>query len=375
MIAVNRQRAYNNVVTISTTIKRSYMKHSTIFFTVLAISLIATSAVFAQDLTGTMQKLSQDAAQAYVSPIVSGFGADLNGGWFHKAPRSVKLGFDLEIGAVAMGTFFKDENKVFATSGNFQFDFDQSLMMAQSAGAPSVGGADTALAVLITQQTFPVTISGPTVIGNKTDNVTIHVAGQTVSGYNIPAQDMALAVTGLIENATIVPFGAPQVTIGTVFGTQASFRYLPDVEISSDIGSFKYFGFGIQHNPAVWFGSSFPVDLSLGYFTQKMDIGSILSTSTTAFGIQVSKQLGYTYLNITPYAGYQSESSTMTFTYDYTINTLAGPSTQHVTFDLTGANTSRFTVGLGVRLLIFNLNADYNFGTYNSATAGFMFSF
>jgi len=351
------------------------MKHSTIFFTVLAISLIASSAIFAQDLTGTMQKLSQDAAKAYVSPIVSGFGANLNGGWFHKAPRSVKLGFDLEIGAVAMGTMFKDENKVFSTSGNFQFDFDQSLTLAHSAGATSAFGADTALATLISSQTFPVTISGPTVIGSKMDSLRINVPVQTVGGYNIPGQNIVLAVTGLIENATILPMGAPQLTIGTVFGTQASFRYLPEVQISSEIGNFKYFGFGIQHNPAVWFGSSFPVDLSLGYFTQKLDVGSIFTTSTTAFGIQASKQLGWTYLNLTPYVGYQSESSTMTFTYDYTINMPTGPSTQHVTFDLEGENKSRFTVGLAVRLLIFNVNADYNFGTYNSATAGFMLSF
>ena len=351
------------------------MKYCSFMLTLLACLLIASSALRAQDLQGTMQQLSVDAAKSYVSPIVSGFGANLNGGWFHRAPRPVTLGFDLEFGAVAMGTFFKDENKVFSTSGNFQFDFDQALALAHSAGAPSFGGLDTALATSITGLTFPVTISGPTVIGSKMDSIRIHMPGQPVNGYTIPGQDIVLGVTGLIENATILPMGAPQLTIGTIFGTQASFRYLPDVQISSEIGNFKYFGFGIQHNPAVWIGTPLPLDLSVGYFTQTMSVGNLLSTTTTAFGVQASKQLGWTYLNLTPYLGFQSESSTMTFTYDYTIQTLAGPQVQHITFDLTGENKTRLTAGLGIRIGIINVNADYNFATYNSATAGVMISF
>jgi hypothetical protein len=186
-------------------------------------------------------------------------------------------------------------------------------------------------------------------------------------------------IGGLFDPAlSALPLAAPQLTIGTVFGTQFSFRYLPDVQITKEIGSFKYFGFGIQHNPAVWLGTPLPVDLSIGYFTQTMDVGTLISTTTKSWGIQASKQLGWSYLNLTPYFGYLNESSTMTFTYTPAAIVLPGGGTYQpdaVSFDLTGQNSSRLTVGLGIRLGIINVNADYNFATYNSATAGVMFSF
>src|SRR3970282_2999166 len=75
-----------------------------------------------EDLQGIMRRLAEGAAKAYVAPIVSGFGANLNSGWFHRAPRSTMFGFDLEFGIVAMGTFFKDEHKQFGARGVFQFD-------------------------------------------------------------------------------------------------------------------------------------------------------------------------------------------------------------------------------------------------------------
>ncbi len=41
-------------------------------------------------------------------------------------------------------------------------------------------------------------------------------------------------------------------------------------------------------------------------------------------------------------------------------------------FDLEGENKSRITLGLSVKLLIVNVNVDYNIGTYNSYSAGVM---
>jgi hypothetical protein len=58
------------------------------------------------DLQGSLEKLSRDAAKQYVGPVVTGFGSDLNAGWFHRAPNAKMFDFDLEFGAVAMGTIF-----------------------------------------------------------------------------------------------------------------------------------------------------------------------------------------------------------------------------------------------------------------------------
>ena len=46
-----------------------------------------------------------------------------------------------------------------------------------------------------------------------------------------------------------------------------------------------------------------------------------------------------------------------------------------VKFDIDGKNKSRLTLGATFRLGVFNINADYNFGKYNSYTAGFAVGF
>ncbi|MDP3682620.1 MAG: hypothetical protein Q8S01_01690, partial [Ignavibacteria bacterium] len=65
------------------------MKRAYSFFTVIILFAFIFSGVGkSQTLQETLSNLSNDAAQAYVSPIISGFGANLNSGWVHKSPSS-----------------------------------------------------------------------------------------------------------------------------------------------------------------------------------------------------------------------------------------------------------------------------------------------
>ncbi len=339
----------------------------------------------------TMQKLSLDAAKAYVNPIVSGFGVDLNGGWFHRAPRATMLGFDLELGAVVMGTFFKDDAKSFSSTGTFSFDQQQAASLTSfvdtdptyAALTPTQKGQlKTQLQNAIVQQTFTLGVAGPTVVGPKTDSIRIAFAQKvfstTYGNVTVPGQKVTLPVSGYLENLKVLPLAAPQLTLGTFFGSQFTFRYLPSYN-DKDLGKMTYFGWGIQHNPGVWFGGvdALPVDLSVGFFTQKLKVGDVFETKATTFGINVSKRLGWGFLNLTPYAGYMFEKSTMSFAYDFSApdptNGYQSTKVEHVTFDLDSENKSRAVVGLSFKFLIVNINADYNFGKYNSATAGVMF--
>ena len=83
-------------------------KKVSIFILVILFSL---SGLFADTLEETIEDLSGAAAESYVGPIVSAFGSNLNGGWFHKAPKDKFLGLDIEIGAVVMMTTFPDDSK------------------------------------------------------------------------------------------------------------------------------------------------------------------------------------------------------------------------------------------------------------------------
>ncbi|MCH7783659.1 hypothetical protein IID62_11400, partial [candidate division KSB1 bacterium] len=228
----------------------------------------------------------------------------------------------------------------------------------------------------IISQDFTVGISGPTVIGSEDENVKIDFAGGTFAGETIGQRTIELAgVTGLLDGVEIIPFAAPQLSIGTVLGTQVTFRYLPSIQIADEIGELNYFGFGIQHNPMIWIGGFFPIDVSIGYFTQTLEVGDFLEATATAYGINASKQFGGRLLNIIPYVGVMFESSEIDFRYEFDIDTPTGTSTQTVAFNAKGINETRFTVGLSFKLAAFNINADYNMGEVNSVTAGFMIGF
>ncbi|MDI6767187.1 MAG: hypothetical protein QME52_10230 [Bacteroidota bacterium] len=360
---------------------------SLVIFLVLIIWTVPV--LQAQDLEETLGKLAEDAARGYVQPIVSGFGADMNSGWFYRAPEAKKLGIDLDFGLVAMGAFMGDV-RTFSASSSFQFDriiFDQ-----MTAGLPTFGGFRDSIRNQLYSRQLGVTISGPTIVGAKNDSIMVRFSGGDVTfkifdpvkqsledtSINLLPADQAIPVGGILEDIPMLPFAAPQLSIGTVYGTKIAFRYLPDIEIDSTIGSFSYFGFGIQHNPFMWIPlPEPPLDVSLGFFTQTLKVGKIFQSSATLFGAQASKTFGPGTLNITPYAGLSIESSSMTFTYDYiSINPLTGEESKRENkFELEGDNSVRFTLGFSLKLAVIKINADYNIAKYNSISAGFGFIF
>ncbi len=348
-----------------------------LFMVVFSLPLMAQTS---GSLEQTLQSLTEDAARSYLNPVASGFGADLNGGWFHRAADDDMLGFDIELGLVAMAARFPTTATHFSNSGQFRFSQNQARQILSSDNNWNNLTTDqqNSLVSLFVSQDFSVGMEGATIIGASDDYFTIHFPGQTITdpttggSVSVPDQDVQLQIGGFGDLAQLdyVPLAAPQFSLGTVFGTMATLRYLPDVELQNDLGKMTYSGFGLQHNPAAWLPVPLPVDVSLSYFSQSLKIGSLFKTNTTAFGINISKQFGFDALNLTPYAGYMIESSTMNVQYDFVVDSPAGPLSQHINFDITGANTSRITFGLGIRFLIININADYNIGEYNSVSAG-----
>ena len=354
-------------------------------FVIFLVSVFVFSGLLAADksLEETLEELSGQAAKSYVNPIVSAFGSNLNGGWFHKAPKAKLFGFDIEFGFIVMGTMFDDKNKDFSTVGNFNFTTAQAEVMIANLNLTQ--DAHDALIEAIINQEFEVGMFGPTIIGDNDDNIIIEfyeedidyeIAGNTFT-QTVPGNTFDLGIGGLLEDTPMLPLFAPQFSIGTIYGTKASFRYLPPYEIE-DLGELNYFGFGIQHNPKAWLPYLIPVDICLAFFTQSMEIGDIVTANATAFGLNASKTFGPGMLSITPYAGFMLESSNMEFQYEYQLGD--DPTGQpfppkKVKFDIDGENKSRFTIGLNFRIGPVNLNGDYNLGKYNSFTAGFGLGF
>jgi hypothetical protein len=358
-------------------------------FILSGITYGQSSANNDETLKETLQTLSKDAARSYLSPISSAFGTDLNAGWFHRAPAAKMLGFTFELGFVGMGAYFPDEAKSFTKSGQFRFSTNEAVKLVlndpnSSLTYDDLNGVQKAVVDEITKEYFDVEMSGPTIIGSDKDNIKIvfpkkefQNVGGTGADYTVVEQNIELPVKGFKElaNASFMPLMTTQFKIGTIAGTNVNFRWLPKVKLQDDLGYFSYFGFGIQHNPEVFLPQPLPLDLALGFFTQRMEIGDIFTTKTTSFGITASKQFGIRIFNVTPYAGFMFENADMEVRYDYMVDLPGGQQEIiPIKFQLEGENKTRLTLGVNFMLLIFNLNADYSIGQYNSFSAGIHFA-
>ena len=337
--------------------------------------LLSTATVNAQSLDETLQNLSNQAAEAYVQPIIPAFGSNLNSGWFSGSPGNTLLGFTLNVKVFAAGSFLAGEAKNFSVSAPFRFTSPQVEKILNNSGIFSGMPGYDALKNKMLSQAYTVKLSGPTVIGSKDEHLQIEFPGETINGVTVGSATVDVnEVTGLLDNLSIFPTPGIQLNVGTIYGTQAAFRWLPSVDIK-DLGKFSFFGFGILHNINSWIPIPLlPVDFSVGYFTQKLKVGDIFESKATQFGLYVSQQFGIG-LSVTPYAGVTYETSTTTVNYDYVFDTPVGPTTQHISFDLEGKNKLALTLGARLNIFFFNIAADYKIGAINTATASIFFGF
>ncbi len=343
----------------------------------LTMGLIGSNLV-AQDLEETLTRLSADAASAYVKPIASGFGADLNSGWVTRVPEATKFSFNISFGVVAMGTFFGDPDRTFSSEGTFRFNQTQANQLIPA----SVTNPATRqqLINIITNSDIDVGLNGPTIVGSKTDNVKIEFKGGTYTAnnetVNLPAQEVELTgVGGILEDLPLLPLAAPQLSVGTVYGTELAIRFLPSIKINDDLGEFSYFGIGVNHNVGQWIPTPIPVDISVGIFTQSLKVGDFFKSSAFQFGVFAGKTFGAGVFSVSPYLGLSMESSSMEVSYDFKSSTPAGDVTVPIKFELEGENSFRLRIGTSFNIAVLKIFVDYNLAKYNSVSAGIGFGF
>jgi hypothetical protein len=176
-----------------------------------------------------------------------------------------------------------------------------------------------------------------------------------------------------------VPFAAPQLTIGTIMGTRGVIRYVPNVSNwvgLGKLGDIGMFGWGIQHNPLVWFASdtnAFPFSVALNYYNQSYSLTSAIRANGAAYGISASWTFGGAIFAFTPYAGFLLETSHLSVDYQYQPRTVSGQiavdidgrpiAPVPIAFDVVGENTSRIVLGASARILYaVDIGAEVNFG-------------
>ncbi|MCD6023147.1 MAG: hypothetical protein K0Q91_63 [Fibrobacteria bacterium] len=355
-------------------------------FAALALGVFGIGSAAAQDWENTISRLQPELAKAYVASVPSGFGANLNTGWYHKPPSPRKFGFNVEGGIVTMATLVGSGKKKLDMRVAFAFDTANARHIAAGADTTGMGSnADAirdSLAMVLIREEQEVRFSGPTVLGSNRDTVRIYFSERKifVPGFDtVTVKDDTLTVRGasgllgnlpgLIGRLQAVPLFIPQLTLGTVMGTNVTLRWLPETQTLEELGTVKLFGIGVQHNPAVWFEQTLPIDFGFGFFNQKLEVGDLMVAKSWAVALNVSRTFGERFVGVTPYGGVQYENTQIDFTYTYRdMNAQSHP----VKFSLEGENKVRGTVGVNVRVLAINLNLDVAVSKYPTGSFGMM---
>lgn len=287
------------------------MKRLPLLLPVLLV-VVLTFPTKAQKINDLVSKYGSHNGKGYLQPLADAFGANINSGFYHTA--NISAGFHMSLTVEAMAAFVPNDKKKFTATTEDPF--------------------------------YPTTMTqAPTIFGSV-DPVSVSGVGGTA--YVFPG--------GL--NAKNFPLAVPQLTVGSVLGTEATLRYV-DVKVSSDVGTVKLLGGGVRHSISQYL-REFPLDLSVGFFIQKFDVGEIISANATLIGAQASYPVGI----LTLYGGTGYEKSSMDVSYD------SDTDTTKVKFKLDGVNSVRFTLGVALKLAILQIHADYNLGSQSVACAG-----
>jgi hypothetical protein len=360
-------------------------------------SLLNSIAIAQDDLLHQFSQLGRDAAAGYLTPLMNGWGNDLNSGIYYSADLHSVLGFDVGV-KLAMSKV-TDGDRTYTLNLPATVNIDKSRLPSYTLPTGSslyekVGNTY----VPYSNNTFQVkagnayatSVTAPTAIGDtkgvdvkgKSGTMVYSVNGNPLyAGANgaysqLPTFDLSTMTLfplpgGYNTGSLGVPLPIPQLNLGLPFGLEFMLRYIPTIS-NSDYGvKFNSMGFGLRYDIDQWIPLC-PVDIAVHFMTQKMTIKTtddkdILTGKATAYGVEVSKKL----FILTVYGGYQLESSTMTLSdYTYTGN---DPSLSGITisgFEINGPNKSRFNVGARVLLLFLNIHADYCFATTPVLTVG-----
>ncbi len=298
--------------------------HWVIPFAVLCANWLCFSAAQAQtEFEITVRQFNGESVRGYVQPIGDMFGANMNAGLYHSAQIPVG-GFHVRIDLVGAATLISDEQK----------SYDAKL---PTGFVPEGGSYKTA-----------------TVFGGK---------GTTFRDVN---SGLEYKGSDGIFSTRVFPLLMPQLSIGSLLGTEVSVRYMSTPTLGGGkFPSTNLFGLGIRHSISQHW--DLPVDIAVGAYYSSFSASDLIESEGGAVNLQVSKQLSY----VTLYSGIALESSTTKIQYE----TKASNTSTTVSTSMVGANRFRLTTGVEIDVQAFQLFADVNFGQVKHFSGGIAFGF
>lgn len=298
----------------------------------------------AQGLQGALEDIGREYALGYIAPLAHAFGANQNSGLFTTAaiPGS-RLTFSFGIKVMNARLAVKDQR--------FRRVIDATLDESYGVQPGDPGYGEQGV----------VEIAGPTFFGSEDEmgSITAYYLGVPVGQRE--------GIEGVWESRN-APLALPEASLGGIAGFKATVRWLPEFEISEDVGKLKLFGYGLQYGINQFF-PLFPLDVTVGFFRQSLDIGDVASADASSYFVAASHATGI----LTLYGGLALESSDMEFSYRFRGDPDEGIPAADVAFEIEGRQEKRFTLGAAIKMGV-QLNAEVGFGdALTTYSAGLMF--
>jgi hypothetical protein len=334
---------------------------------VACVVALASGLAQSQSLLEQLQRTTEQGLQGYLSPILSGWAADFNSGFYHSADLHDVLGFD--VGIKVSAALIKDVNKTYSLAMPDHLDI---IIPGYYTGT------------LIAGQDYETNYTLPTAVGakGKDEDLTAYGLG-TYKNVKV-IRSRATTATGGQEiplmvlpggfDVPAVPLILPQLNLGLPFGIEVMVRYVPKRQVG-DFGKVSLTGFGLRYNVDQWI-PKLPVDLAVHFMTQKFKLSStdinkqdhdFLDASATSYGLEVSKR----FFILTLYGGFDIQKSSFTVSSIQLAPQPETPSGLTVPgFTINGVNKSRGVVGVRVLLAIVNVHAEYSIAKQPMLAAG-----
>lgn len=345
----------------------------------LGLLAVGLTSLAHAGINDDLEKLGGAAAEGYLGPVVSTLGSNLNQGWFFEAPKPNLWGIDISARTVMVGTMFGSDQETFSSRTSTTIDQQTANLLAEEIVKSNAGGltgpARQAAIDSIYKQLYgravEMTIAGPTLLGPTDEEITLTMGSK--DSVSVPGSSTKVGVNGRTVGLGVtgaglgglpvpgIPLLLPQITLGTLAGTQVALRGTPEV------AGFSFFGIGINHNPGFWLEAAqlpFGINSSINGAWTKMSYGDYLEFTAWNAGITASRQFGFRFLNVAPFVSLGMESSKLEVSYETEFNGADGKPLK-VGFESEGENSFRMTMGSKVRLLILDLGASYTLAKYD----------
>jgi len=288
----------------------------------MAAVCLAVPPVSGDVVQDALSQLSPEFAKGYLDPINEGLNASVNSGIFRTGDIPLAgLNFSLDLTASVIS--FGDANK----------SWTPAVPTGFTAGPVStvIGGTEA------------VTLDGP---GGAE---LVFPGGLDLSNWG---------------------FVAPQLTIGSVLGTQAMIRWLSVTFGDQDVGDMNFWGIGGQHSVSQYF-PALPFHLAIGAMYQKVELGSkLVDANGLALNLTGSRSFGRV-VRFEPYVGVGMDSFAMDIKYD--AKDQAGNVIDEIAVSYDRKTTGRFTLGGNLKLPILKVHGEVNFAAQNGYSLGLSF--